>query len=118
MIATVRAWSLPSALIPNGPPKERPSHGYKERANDSFRAGCAKKHEHERGWREDCPHDQATFLISLLGRVLTNRQPNAVGCAAQLGVKRHGRYGTFESGGAPCVLTPGDHLFGRQFRRN
>jgi hypothetical protein len=26
--------------------------------------------------------------------------------------------GTFESGGAPFVLTPGDHVFGRKFRRN
>jgi hypothetical protein len=26
--------------------------------------------------------------------------------------------GTFESGGAPFVLTPGDHIFGRKFRRN
>ena len=29
-----------------------------------------------------------------------------------------GADGTFESGGAPFVLTPGDHVFGRKFRRN
>jgi predicted helicase len=28
------------------------------------------------------------------------------------------RTATFESGGAPFVLTPGDYVFGRKFRRN